>query len=126
MSWHDQAACAGATDVFFSDRSIPQAKAICAGCPVREECLAENLGEKFGVFGGTTPRERARLRRGTRPRGSTSPHAPEQRAEAERLIAAGWQDRHVARRTGVPQRTILDWRRSMGIKLGAGGKRDVA
>jgi hypothetical protein len=36
---------------------------ICAGCPVRPECLAYALaaGERDGVWGGLTPAERARL-----------------------------------------------------------------
>lgn len=34
----------------------------CVPCPVRSECLAEGLKERFGVWGGTTPKERRRLR----------------------------------------------------------------
>lgn len=47
-----------------------QAKAICNGdteskpCPVKQECLVYALvnGEKFGVWGGKSERERNRLR----------------------------------------------------------------
>lgn len=35
----------------------------CLGCPVADDCLAAGLYEKFGVWGGLTSRERARLRR---------------------------------------------------------------
>lgn len=46
--------------------STRQAKAICAGCPVRAECLEEALDmpttEDHGVRGGTVPRERIALR----------------------------------------------------------------
>ena len=40
-----------------------RAKAVCAGCPVRQKCLdtAVALGEKYGVWGGTGERERAKL-----------------------------------------------------------------
>lgn len=41
------------------------AKRVCNGCPVRMECLATALdnGEKFGVWGGMTERERRALLR---------------------------------------------------------------
>jgi WhiB family redox-sensing transcriptional regulator len=39
------------------------AKAICAGCQVRADCLEAGLEEKYGVWGGTSARERARLRK---------------------------------------------------------------
>ena len=44
--------------------TIAEAKAVCAGCPVREACLDYALAnsEHFGVWGGTTERERRRLR----------------------------------------------------------------
>lgn len=35
----------------------------CVPCPVRKECLAEGLHERFGIWGGTTPKERRALRR---------------------------------------------------------------
>lgn len=41
------------------------ARAICAGCPVKTECLdfALDGGDHHGVFGGTSERERRSLRR---------------------------------------------------------------
>jgi WhiB family redox-sensing transcriptional regulator len=41
------------------------AKALCAGCPVREPCLEMALatGDQHAILGGTTPSERGRLRR---------------------------------------------------------------
>jgi WhiB family redox-sensing transcriptional regulator len=40
-----------------------KAKAICATCPVQTQCLqhACTAGEVFGIWGGRTPDERARL-----------------------------------------------------------------
>lgn len=72
MKWRMQAACRDYDlDLFFPDTyhngsEVRRAKAICASCPVREECLAyaiENGDDEYGIFGGTTPRERVRLRR---------------------------------------------------------------
>jgi WhiB family transcriptional regulator, redox-sensing transcriptional regulator len=42
------------------------AKAVCGGCPVRAECLDWALasGERFGVWGGMSERERHALVRG--------------------------------------------------------------
>lgn len=64
--WRDHAACIGAEpDIFFPERgeSPARAKAFCARCPVRQECLEQALDddERHGVFGGTTPQERRSL-----------------------------------------------------------------
>jgi len=64
--WFDDAACRGeSTDVFFpiSDAHADAAKAVCAGCPVREACLEFALENRpaDGVWGGLTPMERHRL-----------------------------------------------------------------
>jgi len=68
-SWQQFAACvhhAGRVD-FFPARgeSTRDAKAVCAGCPVREECLefALRLKVAHGVWGGLSERERRTLRR---------------------------------------------------------------
>ncbi len=68
LSWELQAACRTEhTGIFFSGNTVMQdrAKAICQGCPVREDCLEYAMAndEKFGVWGGYTERERNRLRR---------------------------------------------------------------
>ncbi len=64
-------ACRGADpDVFFPDQgqSLEPARRICAECVVRDECLEYALDnrERFGVWGGTSERERRRLRRARR------------------------------------------------------------
>ena len=66
--WHDQANCLGVDpDLFFPERgaSTREAKEVCRGCVVRLECLEYALsnGEKFGIWGGLSERERRRLRR---------------------------------------------------------------
>ena len=54
-------------DLFFPERgaSTREAKAVCRGCEVRGECLEYALahGEKFGIWGGLSERERRRVRR---------------------------------------------------------------
>jgi WhiB family transcriptional regulator, redox-sensing transcriptional regulator len=67
----DLGSCRGMDpDVFFPDRgeSLSPAKAVCAECIVRDECLefALDQGERFGVWGGTSERERRKLRRARR------------------------------------------------------------
>ncbi|HZJ47628.1 MAG TPA: WhiB family transcriptional regulator [Acidimicrobiia bacterium] len=73
--WHAQAACASyPAEVFFPPSDAPQAakaaKLICAGCPVRDECLsfAIDTAQSEGVWGGMDAGERRRLRRRIRDR----------------------------------------------------------
>lgn len=66
--WMVDALCAQTDpEVFFPEQggSTRAAKAVCAACPVRDECLAYALErrEQHGVWGGTTELERRRLRR---------------------------------------------------------------
>ena len=73
LDWQDDAACYGIADrsIFFPGRgeSSDPAKKVCAGCPVREECLnyAEVNLLKYGVWGGLSERQR-RIRRTATPR----------------------------------------------------------
>jgi len=67
-SWQDLANCLGVDpDLFFPERgaSTREAKEVCRGCVVREDCLEYALanGEKFGIWGGMSERERRRIRR---------------------------------------------------------------
>ncbi|MFZ0666692.1 MAG: WhiB family transcriptional regulator [Acidimicrobiales bacterium] len=65
-AWMDDAACRGMpVDVFFPGRGEPtaRAKATCASCPVRSECLELALvSGDVGVWGNTNARERRALR----------------------------------------------------------------
>ena len=63
---HPDAACAGLpASMFFIARgeSPTAAKKVCASCAVRQQCLDYALDnrEAFGVWGGTTVRDRERL-----------------------------------------------------------------
>lgn len=77
--WQERANCLGVDpDLFFPERgaSTREAKGVCRGCEVRVECLEYALdnGEKFGIWGGLSERERRRVRR--------------QRALARRVVSA--------------------------------------
>ena len=66
--WKDSSNCRGVDpDLFFPERgaSTREAKEVCRGCIVREDCLEYALlnGEKFGIWGGMSERERRRIRR---------------------------------------------------------------
>jgi WhiB family transcriptional regulator, redox-sensing transcriptional regulator len=66
--WQERANCLGVDpDLFFPERgaSTREAKGVCRGCEVREDCLEYALahGEKFGIWGGLSERERRRVRR---------------------------------------------------------------
>ena len=66
--WMVDAACREHPEVNFHPDGFDgflKAKAICAGCLVRPECLSYAIehGEGYGVWGGTNERERRRLRR---------------------------------------------------------------
>ncbi len=67
-AWNNFANCLGVdSDLFFPERgaSTKEAKEVCRGCVVREDCLEYALqnGEKFGIWGGMSERERRRIRR---------------------------------------------------------------
>jgi WhiB family transcriptional regulator, redox-sensing transcriptional regulator len=72
-NWRSAGACLSADpDLFFpisatgpAQKQIARAKAICAGCTVRLECLefAMTHDQVYGIWGGTTPEDRQRARR---------------------------------------------------------------
>lgn len=68
--WHAEAACAGFAaqhtyDLFYEEHFEGEAKAICAQCNVRLECLNDAVAshEYYGVRGGLNPKERELLDR---------------------------------------------------------------
>ncbi|MEV7908058.1 WhiB family transcriptional regulator [Streptomyces anulatus] len=75
-TWQDRAACRQVDpELFFpavndvtgspgaETRAYAKAKKICARCPVRSQCAAYALArdERYGLWGGMTPRQRQRL-----------------------------------------------------------------
>jgi WhiB family transcriptional regulator, redox-sensing transcriptional regulator len=66
-SWQDRALCAETDpEAFFPEKggSTREAKRTCRACEVRGECLDYALehGERFGIWGGLSERERRRLK----------------------------------------------------------------
>ncbi|MFF7976611.1 WhiB family transcriptional regulator [Streptomyces sp. NPDC007905] len=65
--WVELAACRSTEpdELFAQGAEQNRAKAVCTGCVVRTECLAEVLDHRieFGVWGGMTERERRALLR---------------------------------------------------------------
>ena len=111
QAWLDQAACRDLDPERFFPESGEQtkaaeAKAICAGCQVRDQCLdlavkaAGGIDHDHGVFGGTLPAERSRLRGNTFPEPSAYRQDRELAAQAHQL-ANQVGLRQAARRLGV-------------------------
>ncbi|MGH2820272.1 MAG: WhiB family transcriptional regulator [Actinomycetota bacterium] len=70
VDWQTHARCATREvdpEIFFPERggSSKAARAVCQHCQVRAECLeyALNNKEQFGIWGGTSERERRRIRK---------------------------------------------------------------
>ena len=69
--WREAASCLDVPEdvTFFPDKedvgAIAKAKAICATCPVADECLswAIDTNQAEGVWGGHTAKERRGIRR---------------------------------------------------------------
>ena len=99
---------------------VAVAKAVCGGCPVREQCLTWALAHQpDGIAGGMTEHERrteARRRGGQAPaRPITVPACatPSELSSAGRAaLAAGGSVQEVADEFGVSERTALRWARS--------------
>ena len=73
-AWQDEALCAQVdADLFFPGKggSADAPKRVCCWCDVREQCLAYALEMearpgaigRFGVYGGTSPKEREAIAR---------------------------------------------------------------
>lgn len=68
-SWQVKALCKETDpELFFPEKggSTREAKGVCVGCEVKAECLEHALksGERFGIWGGLSERERRRVARG--------------------------------------------------------------
>lgn len=103
MSWRDQALC---RDIhrdllyppFGDERSVPEhrytdmAKMVCEHCEVRDRCHLDGRDEQWGVWGGTTPMERASNQPFTPPPYKLVPYyldkVPKNRPEPLDIVAA--------------------------------------
>ena len=68
---YEKALCRGMDiNLFFPERgvnynTIREIKKLCKQCPVRVECFEVAMAQEndnFGIFGGTTPKERRKIR----------------------------------------------------------------
>ena len=67
-AWQTQAACTPDMGPLFfpapNDPGARHAKAVCAGCPVKAECLTHALdNDERGIWGGTSERQRRTMQR---------------------------------------------------------------
>jgi WhiB family transcriptional regulator, redox-sensing transcriptional regulator len=111
QAWLDRAACRDQDPEQFFPESGEQvkaaeAKAICASCQVRDHCLdlavtaAGGLAGDHGVFGGTLPDERSRLRGNTFPEPSAY-RQDREAAEQAHALAGEVGLRQAAKRLGI-------------------------
>lgn len=68
--WHRQAACRGMDPELFFPKvghkeEAKAAKAVCATCPVKEPCYDAGRLEYYGIWGGTTRKERQIAEKGS-------------------------------------------------------------
>jgi WhiB family redox-sensing transcriptional regulator len=133
VDW-EQAACgiSHQDDSFFPEKengaqvTAREAKRVCNGdedagmpvCPIRDECLAYAISvkERYGIWGGTSERERARIMRHERQ--ASSAHA---RWRAERLT-----QRVHTENAGLQQQATTTRSRSHATQSTAGGGRRAA
>ncbi|WP_147116112.1 WhiB family transcriptional regulator, partial [Pseudonocardia sulfidoxydans] len=126
-NWRADALCVQIDpDLFFPetdrgtafDRQVTAAKRVCAGCPVRAQCLDYALEAlPDGIAGGTTPAERTALRHRLGVElvdvraGLLPPDGQRERAAAgRRAAAAGADASELMRRFGVVRETAQRWR----------------
>jgi WhiB family transcriptional regulator, redox-sensing transcriptional regulator len=111
QAWLDRAACQDlGPERFFPESGehtkAAEAKAICGSCQVRDQCLelavkaAGGIVHDHGVFGGTLPAERSRLRGNTFPEPSVLRERRELAERAHRL-AGEVGLRQAARQLGI-------------------------
>lgn len=112
QDWQDSAKCRGLDPELFHPQGIgtvaedqtARAKAVCAGCAVRLQCLELALvmgSAAEGVWGGADERERRRLHSGPSPRAALTAAMKE---TARQLADSGLNAAQVAARMDVSKR----------------------
>jgi transcription factor WhiB/Homeodomain-like domain-containing protein len=111
LAWQDRGNCRGTgADSFFPDKGMSghtqaaEAKAACAGCPVRGQCLDYALTHRvpFGIWGGLTAFERRALLA----RRTTGRRTRRLDVQVGRLTRAGLTADQIATELGVTARTV--------------------
>lgn len=97
-------------DAFHPEQGAPVAPAvaICQRCPVQAQCLEYALAhdERFGIWGGTTARQRQDLRRRQHRPSRVQQHRDDQRATARRMRARGCGKTEIARALRISGATL--------------------
>lgn len=122
LAWQSGAACRDVDpELFFPAaergparrKQVRAAKAVCAECPVREECLDFALEAlSHGVAGGLDEHERRALRKASAASGAATIDVGLERAtRARRSRARGRTVSAIAAELGVSIRTVERWTR---------------
>ncbi|MEV7584414.1 WhiB family transcriptional regulator [Streptomyces erythrochromogenes] len=119
--WAELARCLNRRADF--EASEVRARAMCAACPVKIQCLDEALqeegtsapGYRSEIRGGRTPLERAVLAGYVRPAAAPSGRIAGDMDKAEQLLRAGRSDREVSDATGVGRRSVSKLRNKLGV-----------
>ena len=130
-TWHERAACRDhpelAPDVWYPTATSiddPVARAaitVCEACPVTAECLEYALaredatGTRYGIWGGLTADQRARLSRGRPPH---TRHDPRIRQQIRDHAARGATDREIGASLGLTKEVVRRIRNQMGVPSG--------
>jgi WhiB family transcriptional regulator, redox-sensing transcriptional regulator len=135
--WRDQAACREVVtadyDPFFADTAELQVEAIaiCASCPVRDDCLtfAVRTGQQYGIWGGQPPQMVRRLiaaDRAGRPHGRRAPagHPQATRTHCKRGHPFNAENTYYTPDGHRRCRTCL--REAQPVRASKGGGSDVA
>lgn len=117
-NWRDDAACQSLDGENFypiSDTLAEPAKKVCwSRCPVRQDCLTYALeaGERFGVWGGLTEKERRAL---VRQQNSYQ----RRKADVARMVTDGLDAQQIAHRLGLTRKALRAWARDHQIRIPA-------
>ncbi|WP_148571060.1 WhiB family transcriptional regulator [Nocardioides caldifontis] len=116
-NWARKAQCkeVGLDTMFVRGAEQNRAKNVCAGCPVKMECLAEALDSKleWGVWGGMTERERRAVLK-KRPN-VTSWRRLFEAARAEQL--ASHDDAQAAARRMAARRAVVETTSAVAVAV---------
>lgn len=109
-------------DLFFSESEAEQRKAaaMCAGCPLFEECKAKGALEEFGVWGGVIEWDRPEAKRLARDRRYQAQRAEQQadqeRREAhQRAVVSGLGPKRLSRQERAERNAQIVTLRQQGV-----------
>ena len=131
MTWREDAVCRTVDpELFYPERvikgvlhpraQVADAKAVCARCPVKTQCLTEALKQpEQGIWGGTTEKERDLIRRekGIKYPSGWAARKPMSRWEEDyhRLADAGFTQMQIWRSQGTRFSSFVAQLRRYGI-----------